>query len=267
MNPHPQILRPRTLNVVVQPGQLLPEHSHQVKLYSERRVVDAWYWGDLPAALPGRLRKAVAYLVPVDDRDENRTHHVVTRFDWFEDMEAFNLVPDTFGTDAEDVYRGRELMDWVKHPAIRQLLSDVFTEPDVFFNYWTATHRPLAEAGSLVRNAVVFGEHLRNRTFLTRDLLDLGIAYAVLRDIGNVWYQTSDDSPNTRRKALSGMLQKLKGPLAHFKSTCPEYAPILRELLLAPARPITDRRAQILLRYASEVPEHDGPLIVDHASW
>lgn len=266
MNPHPQILRPRTLNVVVEPCQMLPDHSRQVRLYSERSIVDAWYWGDLPAALPCRLRKAVAYLVPVYDGEENRTHFVITRFDWFEDMEAFALVPDGFGTDPEDVHRGRELMDWVKHPAIRHLLSDVFTEPDVFYNYWTATHRPRAEAGSLVRNAVVLGEHLRKRTFLTRDLLDLGIAYAVLRDISNVWYQISDDCPNARRKALSVMAQKLEVPLAHFRATCPEYASILRDLLLAPLRSVTDRRAQILMRYASEVPEHEGPLIVDSAS-
>jgi len=263
MNPHPQILRPQTRNVVVEPGQMLPDHSRQMRLYGEGRIDDAWYWGDLPAAIPGRLRKAVAYLVPVYDQEDNRTHLVITRFDWCDDMEAFVLVPDTFGVEPEDVYRGRDLMDSVKHAAIRQLLGDVFTEPDVFFNYWTATRHPPADAGSLVRNAVTLGEHLRNKPFLAGDLLDLGIAYAVLRDISNVWYQSSDDCPRSRRRALSMMANKLSGPLAHFKATSPEYASILRDLLLAPLRPVKDRRAQILMRYASDVPEHRGPLIIE----
>ena len=62
------------------------------------------------------------------------------------------------------------------------------------------------------------------------------------------------------------MVQKLEGRCAHFRATCPEYASILRELLLAPLRPVTDRRAQILMRYSSEVPEHNGSLIVDSRS-
>lgn len=261
MSCHPSILRPITLNVVVQPGQMLPEHSRQMQLYGDREVVDVWYWGDLPTAIPSRLRKAVAYLVPVNDAEEDDTHYVVTRFDWRDSMEAFALAPISLGNDPEDVYRGRDLMQCVQHPAVRELLSDVFTEPSVFYDYWTAPNRPLAEPGSLVRNAVALGEHFRDRAFLPRDHRDLGIAYAVLRDIGNVWFHSAEDSARARADAVRIALHKLDGPLAHFEAVCPEYSVILRELLLASTRAPKNPRSQVLLHYASEVPEHHGPLV------
>jgi len=253
MNHHPQIHRPITLNAVAQPGRLLPDHSRQVMLYHDRGVLEAWYWGELPVALPGRLLKAVAYIVPVYDPKEKDTHYVVTRFDWCENMDAFALAAPTLGTQADDVYRCRDLIAGVQHPAVRRLLSDVFTEPSVFFGFWTAPCLPSIAEGSLVRNAVALGEHFRDRAFLPQDHRDLGVAYAILRDIGNVWSHAAKDSGGSHTNTLRLALERLDGPLTHFDAVCPVYAPVLHELIHACKRAPTNQRAKVLLRYASEV--------------
>jgi len=265
MSYHPQILRPLTLNAVIEPGLIMGDCSRQLRLFDRRGVLEAWTWINLPAALPARVTKGVAYIIPVAD-PEGGTHYVVTRLDVREDMEAFAIAPPSFGLTDADVFAARDLMEGVHEPALRQLLGDVFSHPNVFFDFWQAPHAPLGEVASLLRRAVALGSHFQQHAQLSPIDRDLGVVYAVLREIGHVWLHAVEPTEATCKAGVRIALSELDGPLTHFEAVCPGPGAVLRELLRAPLQAPTGRRAKALLRIAAQACSPsitDGSNVVD----
>lgn len=240
MSHYPSLLHPIHISAVIEPGEIHPEACQQIRIIHEHGVLDSWTWAKIPTAPTARLRKAVAYLIPVGDVE--RGLHVVTHFDWSHTMDPFGLTPESFGTTDDVVYRCREVVDIMTTKPLRQFLSDVFSTPEVFYNYWqTPLHHRGAPGGRALAD-VALAEAIRDTRAIPAGDRDLAIAFAMLRRIGDVWC-LQDTWRGLDAQDLVALSQ-LDGPFDQLASEVPALATALRQLLLAQRAPIRDAQAQ-----------------------
>lgn len=242
MSHYPSLLHPITINAVIEPGEIHPEACQQIRVIHEHGVFDSWTWAPIPAAPIARLRKAVAYLIPVGEAE--RGLHVATRFDWSHTMDPFSLTPESFGATDDVVYRCREVVDTMTTKPLRRFLSDVFSTPEVFYNYWRTPLHHRGASGGLALAAVALAEAIRDTRAIPAGDRNLAVTFAMLHRIGDIWcLQDTWNGLGTLQQDLVALSQ-LDGPFDQLASEAPALATALRQLLLAQRAPIRDAQAQ-----------------------
>ncbi len=242
MSHFPSLLHPIHISAVIEPGQIHPEACQQIRIIHEHGIFESWTWAPIPAPPVARLRKAVAYMVPVGEVE--RGIHVVTHFDWSHTMDPFSLTPESFGATDDLVYRCREVLDTMTSKPLRQFLSDVFSTPEVFYNYWRTPLHHRGAPGTLALDAVALAEVIRDTRAVSADDRDLAITFAMLRRIGDVWcLQDTWNGLGTRQQDLVALGQ-LDGPFDQLAYETPTLATALRQLMLAQRAPVRDTQAQ-----------------------
>ena len=137
----------------------------------------------------------------------------------------------------------KSLISGVHTPPLRMFLTTVFQRRDVFDRFWTmpasAKHHH-ATPGGLAAHSFEVADDLACHNGLTDLELDLGIAGALLHDIGKVWSYTHDMFLNAAALAMGHELvglSRLEPELVCLESTWPDGAYAMRCLLSGQSRP------------------------------
>ncbi|MBX3691737.1 TraI domain-containing protein [Dokdonella sp.] len=205
---------------------------HHVRLLHEYEQIDAVSWLPPLPAHPDRVLKAEVRALPLDTR--NGTTHVVTRITPDPDMDVFELIPDAFGQPSDIVERCREVVDACKTNPLRRFLSDVFSMSSVYHDFWTcpasrAHHH--AFPGGLAQHSIEMAENVRDTPRLSNLERDVGIAFALLHDVGKLWCYAPDTSHmHPMGHELVGLAQ-LHPALERLAKRWPDGAVAMRSLL------------------------------------
>jgi len=127
------------------------------------------------------------------------------------------------------------------HP-LRHFVEDVFQRRDVFAHFWrmpASSRQHHAWPGGLAAHTLEAAADIAGHTGLTSLEHDLGVAGALLHDIGKVWAYTSDMFPNAAGLAMGHELlglARLEGELSRLESPWPDGAYVMRCLLSGHSR-------------------------------
>ena len=118
-----------------------------------------------------------------------------------------------------------------------RFVNDVFSLQEVCFNFWRcpgslAHHH--AYRGGLAEHSVEVAEFLADNGKLGATERDIGIAYALLHDVGKLWSYTEDPRSNGPAQKLGHeivCLDKLSGALSTLEQEWQDASTALRSLL------------------------------------
>lgn len=130
----------------------------------------------------------------------------------------------------------------IRTDPLRQFLVEVFQRRDIFQYFWTmpasARHHH-AGPGGLAIHSLEVADDLANHRGLSEVELDVGVAGALLHDIGKVWSYTEDMFPNDAGMAMGHELVglcRLEPELTVLESKWPDGAYVMRSLLSGQTR-------------------------------
>lgn len=127
------------------------------------------------------------------------------------------------------------------HP-LRHFVEDVFQRRDVFAHFWrmpASARQHHAWPGGLAAHTLEAADDIAGHNGLTSLEHDLGVAGALLHDIGKVWAYTSDMFPNAAGLAMGHELlglARLECELSRLESAWPDGAYVMRCLLSGHSR-------------------------------
>lgn len=131
----------------------------------------------------------------------------------------------------------KHLVSGIQALPLRVFLMRVFQRRDIFRSFWTmpasARHHH-AVPGGLAIHSLEVADDLAAHRGLSDVELDLGIAGALLHDIGKVWSYTDDMFPNEANLAMGHELvglSRLEPELAGLEKAWPDGAYVMRCLL------------------------------------
>lgn len=152
-------------------------------------------------------------------------------------VDGFTHLPETACPEEGVVLAVKRLVATTQAPPLRRLLMNVFERRDVFQKFWTmpasARHHH-ARPGGLAVHSLEVARDIEGNTALSDVELDLGIAGALLHDIGKVWSYTEDMFPNAANLAMGHELvglSKLEPQLTILERAWPDGAYAMRCLL------------------------------------
>ena len=220
------------VNAVVEHVTSLESGPNHLRLLHEHDQIDAWSWLPPESVDADRVLKAEVCAMPLDTQ-EGATH-VVTRIEPMPDLDVFNLIPDGFGRTEDVVFRCRDVVDACTTVSLRRFLSDVFSMPEVYRNFWTCpasrSHHH-AYAGGLAQHSIEMAENVRDTPRLSDLERDVGIAHALTHDVGKLWCYAPDTGHlQALGHELVGLAQ-LHGALERLAFDWPDGAVALRSLL------------------------------------
>lgn len=219
-------------NAVVEHVSSFESGLTHLRLLHEHEQIDAWSWLPMTAKDANSVLKAEVYAMPLDT-PEGATH-VVTRIVPMLDLDVFSLIPDRFGRTEDVVFRCRDVVDACATGPIRHFLSNVFSMPEVYRDFWNCpasqSHHH-AYPGGLAAHSVEMGENVRDTPRLSDLERDVGIAHALIHDIGKLWCY----SPDARHLQALGHelvgLGQLHQSLERLAADWPDGAVALRSLM------------------------------------
>ena len=186
------------INAVVEHITSFESGPNHLCLLHEDAQIHAWSWLPPEPVDADRVLKAEVCAMPLDTA-EGATH-VVTSIAPMPDLDVFNLIPDGFGRTEDVVFRCRDVVDACRTVPLRNFLSDVFSMPEVYRHFWCC---PASQAhhhaypGGLALHSVEMAENVRDTPRLSDLERDVGIAHALIHDIGKLWCY-SPDAPHLR---------------------------------------------------------------------
>ena len=152
-------------------------------------------------------------------------------------VDGFTHLPETACPEEGVVLDIKRLVATTQAPPLRRFLMNVFERRDVFQTFWTmpasARHHH-ARPGGLAVHSLEVARDIEGNTGLSDVELDLGIAGALLHDIGKVWSYTEDMFPNAANLAMGHELvglSKLEAQLTILERAWPDGAYAMRCLL------------------------------------
>ena len=136
----------------------------------------------------------------------------------------------------------RALVACIQTPPLQAFVKKVLLRRDVFAKFWvmpaSAKHHH-ARAGGLALHSLEGASDLAGPRGLTGVELDLGVAGALLHDIGKVWSYTSDMFLNAAGLAMGHELvglSRIEPELTHLEGIWPDGAYTMRAVLSGQAR-------------------------------
>lgn len=151
-------------------------------------------------------------------------------------------LPDEICPIAGTVGRIKELISEIKTYPLRAFVTKVFERRDVVNAFWTmpASGRDHhSYPGGLAVHSGEVADDLAVHLGLTPLEADLGVAGALLHDIGKIWSYTDDMFPNAASLAMGHELVglcRLEPELARLEQTWPDGAFVMRCLLSGNSR-------------------------------
>ena len=219
-----------TLDAAIECSEVFDEGLNHLRLHQADGTIEAWSW-TRPTPTAEQVLKGTISVIPMDTTEGST--HAVARIDLKADLDVFALIPDAFGRTEGVVYRCRDVADACSTPALRQFLSETFSVPKVFSSFWTspASKDHHTFAGGLAEHSIGIAESIRDTPRLGATERDIGMAYALLHRIGQVWCSDPEAGHlNPLGHELVG-LGKLHAPLERLMQSWPDGAIALRSLL------------------------------------
>lgn len=174
---------------VVNDGSGVPYRVDLVDASGYRRA-GTWIF-PFPGKGEKRVRKAdVTALAAAIDHE---TSCLVPEYLLRSDIDVFGLIPDEFGTETGTVQRVRDLVDSIETPPLRNFLSDAFSLIPMFHSYWTcpaSQNHHHAYRGGHALHSIEMAEWVAETPRLGTVDRDIGLAYALLHDVGKLWCYT-----------------------------------------------------------------------------
>lgn len=189
----------------------------------------------LSQALGGPLAARTLHIVRCDDTAGSPPFLLGASLDPFTD--GFSHLPET-ACPLDGVVLGvKTLVASIQALPLRIFLMSVFQRRDVFRTFWTmpasAKHHH-ARPGGLAVHSMEVADDIAAHAGLSDVELDLGIAGALLHDIGKVWSYTNDMFPNAANLAMGHELvglSRLEPELTVLERNWPDGAYVMRCLL------------------------------------
>jgi len=186
---------------------------------------------------PGKGEKYVrkAEVTALAAAIDPETSWLVTETNRRKDIDVFGLIPDDFGTEPGTVQRVRDLVDSIETPPLREFLSDAFSLIPMFHNFWTCpasqNHHHDYRGGHAL-HSIEMAEWVAETPRLGMVDRDIGIAYALLHDVGKLWCYTEYGRKHliASDHELVGVA-KLNDALEDLQEKWPSGAVSLRSLL------------------------------------
>lgn len=107
-----------------------------------------------------------------------------------DNIPVHEMIPNDFGQKSGIVERLSALIRGLNSPAIQNFVDDVFCLRTVFRSFWTcpgSQKHHHSYKGGLAEHSIEMAEWVANANQLTAEERDIGIAYALLHDIGKLW--------------------------------------------------------------------------------
>ena len=213
------------------PADIVP---YRLTLHRARgsNAAATWIGSWLPED-PTRVTKASVTLLA--SAIDSHTPWVVTEIEYAPHAYVFEMIPDCFGIDQTIVQRWRHVVDRIESLPLFQLMSDAFTLRTVFHHFWTC---PASQAhhhawrGGLAAHLIEMAEWVADTPGLSLTDRDIGIAYALLHDLGKLWCYGEEERAHMERLGheLIG-LAKLGDVLSLLDNEWPDGAIAMRSLL------------------------------------
>lgn len=258
MNEQPDALRPYPMHAIVVPLRQHFDGCQEIQLFHDRGELTAWTWAPIPKAPPAAHLKAVAHTILVQDTSE--LFDVVTRFNWSPNMDACTLVPETFGLTKDVVHRFRHVTARISCPDLRMFVSDVFSTPAVFRDYWAVPGLNQRAPGSMAELAVREAARVCRLTGISARTRDLALVYSLLRDIGLVWTHNANAWKGPATSDVKVAMDRLDGPFSGLAEVKPLVVEPLRQLMLAGREPVTHLHARAVQGVMQRLPTYVDPL-------
>lgn len=194
-------------------------------------------WLDL--ALEGPLH---AQILQLANADEGTQLPILLGVEEDPFLDGLTHLPDDACPVAGTILRTKGLISNIKTAPLHVFLANVFQRRDVFDAYWVmpASGRDHhSYPGGLAVHSLEVADDLSAHLGLTDLELDLGIAGALLHDIGKVWSYTNDMFPNAASLAMGHELVglcRIEPELARLERTWPDGAYVMRCLLSGNSR-------------------------------
>lgn len=194
----------------------------------------------LDAALAEPLISRTLHFVHQGELPDNPLFLVDARHDPYTD--GFSHLPESACTIDGIVLGVKALVEGIDAAPLRHFLMRVFQRRDVFHHFWTmpasAKHHHSCPGG-LALHSLEVASDIASHGDLSVTERDLGIAGALLHDIGKVWSYTNDMFLNTASRAMGHELvglSRLEPELAQLEEDWPDGAYIMRCLLIGQTR-------------------------------
>lgn len=204
--------------------------------FEVRAIPSHW----LSHALDGPLTARILHIVHHDEKAGSKPFLVDAHIDPF--TVGFSHLPETICPIEGIVLGVKALVESIQAVPLRCFLKKVFQRRDVFQHFWTmpasAKHHHAGPGGLSVHSLEV-ARDLASHGGLSDVELDLGIAGALLHDIGKVWSYTSDMFPNAAGLAMGHELvglSRLEPELLTLEEAWPDGAYVMRCLLSGHSR-------------------------------
>lgn len=204
--------------------------------FEVRAISSHW----LTEALDGPLCARTLNLVQFDEKGDGQPFLVDAHHDPL--MNGLSHLPESMCPIGGIVLGVKALVRSIEATPLRWFLEQVFQRRDVFQNFWTmpasAKHHHSGPGGLSVHSLEV-AKDIASHECLSDMELDLGIAGALLHDIGKVWSYTSDMSPNAPGLAMGHELvglSRLEPELVTLEAAWPDGAYVMRCLLSGNSR-------------------------------
>ncbi|MCK9538040.1 TraI domain-containing protein [Dokdonella sp.] len=188
-----------------------------------------------PFVLADDLHVDPARVTLVPCRIDADTLWVATAIEFEPEAPVLDLIPEDFGADEEIVSRLRHVVDRIRHEALVRLINDIWKLRRVFHNFWTC---PASQAhhhayrGGLAAHTLEIAERVAETPSLPGSDRDLGIAYALLHDLGKLWcYGEGGFEPEAQLGHDLVTLTRLNPELDGLHRDWPEGAVALRSLI------------------------------------
>lgn len=161
-------------------------------------------------------------------------------------VDGFTHLPESLCPVQGVVLGIKQLVADIQAPPLRLFLMRVFERRDVFSSFWampaSARHHH-SKPGGLAVHTLEVADDLASHGQLSELERDLGVAGALLHDIGKVWSYNQDMSPNSANLAMGHELVglcKLEPELATLEMLWPDGAYAMRCLLSGHSRMRSD---------------------------
>lgn len=206
--------------------------QHRVRVLHCDGTINAWSWLTPVTGDATGVCKAITTLIPLDTADGST--HVVTRIHPAADLDVFGLTPDDFGRKQGIVFRCRDVVDAIQSAPLRRFLSNVFSIPSVYRYFWTS---PASQAhhhaypGGLADHSIEIAENVMDTPRLSSLERDVGIAHALVHDIGKLWCYAEDGRHLMALGHELVGLHHLHDPLEQLSQEWPDGAIALQSLL------------------------------------
>jgi hypothetical protein len=122
----------------------------------------------------------------------------------------------------------------IRSVSLRRFLSDVFSIPVVYRNFWTcpaSQKHHHAYAGGLADHSVEMAEDMAAVARLTETERELGIVYALLHDIGKLWCYVDDGTYGDPLGHELAAIDRLHAALARLAESWADGATAMRSFL------------------------------------